>query len=99
MLFLIGSPSQTTLQTGKQAFVTLSDMMTTYKEGKKHLGWSSPAKPALMTPEPYYRNAEVEREKKYWPSQNKQFRYASCDGRYHDYKEQFLRLTLSMTTG
>lgn len=25
----------------------------TYNEGKKHLGWSSPAKPALITPEPY----------------------------------------------
>jgi hypothetical protein len=32
--------------------------MRSYKEGKKHLGWSSPAKPALMTPEPYNRNAK-----------------------------------------
>ena len=38
-------------------------MMTTYKEGKKHLGWSSPAKPALITPEPYYRYAKVKRKK------------------------------------
>lgn len=28
-------------------------MEKTYNEGKKHLGWSSPAKPALITPEPY----------------------------------------------
>lgn len=80
MLFFIGPPSQTTRQAREQVIVTLSAMMTTYKEGKKHLGWSSPAKPALMTPEPYYRMQKVKGKKKRLPSQNNLFRYTSCDG-------------------